>query len=195
MFIAFEGIEQSGKSAISINFTKYLNSCRENDIVKIDPHFGDFVWTKEPSFSSEEAQALNNEIYIDENKRERIFFESRIRHQNQIAGKNIVCERYLWSGLAYAHKYSHSCFRFLKELYTSETLFIQPDLYIFVDTPPNVCCERNTSLDIDTQAEILDSYAFTRKYIRIPVINIKTIEDEKATLKSLIKSFEEYYRK
>jgi thymidylate kinase len=138
MFIAFEGIDRAGKSTLSIKFAEYLNSCKIDGLLKLDPHFGDFIWTKEPSFSIEEAKLLNTPGYVDEYRRERIFFESRIRHQNYIIAKNIVCERYLWSGLAYAFKYSPNCFRFIKELYSSDVLFAQPDLYIFVDTPIEV---------------------------------------------------------
>ena len=138
--IIFDGIDKVGKSTLSVNFTQYLNKLYrdEDGLLKIDPHFGDFIWTKEPLFTTEEADFLNSPGYIDEYRRERIFFESRMNHQKLIAGKNVVCDRYIWSGLAYANKYSPGCFRFAKELYLSENLFIKPDLYIFVDTPPGV---------------------------------------------------------
>lgn len=192
MFIAFEGIERAGKSTLSIKFASYLNEYRDGDLLKIDPHFGDFIWTKEPSFSSEEANQLNIPGYIDEYRRERIFFESRIRHQNNIAGKNIICERYLWSGLAYAHKYSQNCFRFLKELYISDNLFIQPDLYIFVNTPVTMCVERDPNLDIDIQKELHDSYIKTRKYIKSPVITLSSVVNEELALNDLITEFKEF---
>jgi len=195
MFIAFEGIEQSGKSTLSVKFTSYLNKSDEDGLLKIDPHFGDFIWTKEPSFSPEEANKLNTSPYMDEYRRERLFFESRIRHQNQLAGKNVVCERYLWSGLAYAHRYSKDCFRFLKELYTSDSLFIPPDLYVFINTPVEVCCERDPSLDIDIQKELQASYTATESYIKVPILRIEPLDDEDATVNLLINLFEEYHKK
>lgn len=194
MLIAFEGTERAGKSTLSIKFASYLNGCRDGDLLIIDPHFGDFIWTKEPSFSSEEANQLNTPGYVDEYRRERLFFESRIRHQNYIAGKNIVCERYLWSGLAYAYKYSFNCFRLIKEFYNSESLFIQPDLYIFIDTPVETCLERDPDLDIDIQRELHEAYLKTKEYIKSPIINIKAIGEEEHTLKDLIILFDEHMK-
>lgn len=194
MLIAFEGTERVGKSTLSIKFASYLNNRLNGNLLEIDPHFGDFIWTKEPSFSSEEANQLNTPGYVDEYRRERLFFESRIRHQNYIAGKNIICERYLWSGLAYAYKYSSNCFRFIKELYTSESLFIQPDLYIFIDIPVETCLKRDPDLDIDVQRELHEAYLKTKDYIRSPIISIKAVGEEETTLHNLIASFEEFMK-
>lgn len=195
MFIAFEGIDRAGKSTLSIKFAEYLNSCMVDGLLKLDPHFGDYIWTKEPSFSIEEAKLLNTPGYADEYRRERIFFESRIRHQNYIAAKNVVCERYLWSGIAYAYKYSPQSFRMIKELYSSENLFIQPDLYVFLDTPVDICSERDPSLDLDIQREIQEAYYKTREYIKVPVIIFKAVGDEQETLHNLIVLFEDHIKK
>jgi thymidylate kinase len=194
MFIAFEGIDRAGKSTLSVKFAEYLNSCTVDGLLKIDPHFGDFIWTKEPSFSIEEAKLLNSPGYIDEYRRERIFFESRLRHQGIIAAKNIICERYLWSGLSYAYKYSSNCFRFLKELYSSEKLFVQPDLYIYLTTPIEICSERDETLDIDNQRELLEAYAKTREYIKVPIICLQAVGDEQEVLHNLIVLFEEHIK-
>lgn len=194
MLIAFEGIDRAGKSTLSVKFAEYLNNCKIDGLLKLDPHFGDFVWTKEPTFSVEEARVLNSPGYIDEFKREHLFFESRLRHQNYLIAKNIVCERYLWSGLAYAFKYSPNCFRLLKELYIDEKMFVQPDLYIFVDTPASVCLERDLSLDLDTLREVLNAYLQTQEYIRAPVIKIQPVGDEQETLNHIIVLFEDFIK-
>lgn len=194
MFIAFEGIDRAGKSTLSVKLAEYLNSCKIDGLLKLDPHFGDFIWTKEPSFSVEEAKLLNTPGYVDEYRRERVFFESRLRHQGSIAAKNIVCERYLWSGITYAYKYSHNCFRFLKELYSSEKMFVQPDLYIFLDTPVEICSERDPSLDIDIQRELQDAYNKTREYIKVPIISFQAVGDEQETFHNLIVLFEDHVK-
>lgn len=194
MFIAFEGIERAGKSTLSVKFAEYLNGCTVDGLLILDPHFGDFIWTKEPSFSIDEAKLLNSPGYVDEYRRERVFFESRLRHQNHIAAKNIVCERYLWSGLAYAYKYSPNCFRFIKELYSSEKLFVQPDLYIFINTSLETCSERDPSLDIDNQRELLEAYNKTKEYIKVPTINFQAIGDEQECLHNLIVLFEDHVK-
>jgi thymidylate kinase len=194
MFIAFEGIDRAGKSTLSIKFAEYLNNNKIDGLLRLDCHFGDFIWTKEPSFSVEEAELLNTPGYIDEYRRERLFFESRLKHQNFIAAKNIICERYLWSGLAYAYKFSKNSFRLLKELYSSDKLFLQPDLYIFLNTPIEICLERDPNLDPDNQKEIFGAYLETEKYIRDPVISFPAIGDEQETLQGLVTLFEDYLK-
>lgn len=196
MFIAFEGIDRAGKSTLSVKFAEYLNNDRVDGLLKLDPHFGnfDFIWTKEPSFSTEDANFLNSQEYLDEYKRERMFFESRLRHQTQIAAKNIICERYLWSGLAYAYKYSPNSFRLLKELYSSDKLFVQPDLYVFLNTPVETCIERDTSLDQDIQRDILNAYHQTQEYIKVPIISFPAVGDEQETLHNLLMLFEEHLK-
>lgn len=195
--IIFDGIDKVGKSTLSVNFTQYLNKLYrdEDGLLKIDPHFGDFIWTKEPLFTTEEADFLNSPGYIDEYRRERIFFESRMNHQKLIAGKNVVCDRYIWSGLAYANKYSPGCFRFAKELYLSENLFIKPDLYIFVDTPPEVCASRDAALDLDVLRELRESFLKTKDYIKTPIITIQAVDGEESTLRNLINIFDEHMAK
>lgn len=203
MFIAFEGIDRAGKSTLSVKFAEYLNNDKIDGLLKLDPHFGDFslpspggdfVWTKEPSFSREDANLLNSAEYLDEYKRERLFFESRLKHQTYIAAKNIICERYLWSGLAYSYKYSPNCFRLLKELYNSERLFVQPDLYVFLNTPIDICVERDPSLDSDIQRELYEAYIKTQEYIKVPVISFPAVGDEQETLHNLVTLFEDHLR-
>jgi len=209
MFIAFEGIDRAGKSTLSVKFAEYLNNDKIDGLLKLDPHFGDFsfphtsgdlihfgdfIWTKEPTFSTDDANYLNSSEYLDEYRRERIFFESRIKHQSYIAAKNIICERYLWSGLTYAYKFSPNCFRFLKELYLSEKLFIQPDLYIFLNTPIEICLERDPSLDPDFQGEIYEAYLKTQEYIKVPIISFPAVGDEQETLHNLVTLFENHVK-
>ena len=126
MFIAVEGIDGSGKSTIAKALAENLY----------------FVYTKEPTFSSEEADALNLDSKNDI-EREIEFAIDRIRHMNDFLRKyeDIICDRYIWSGLAYCEKYNPVAFPFAKALYKHK-FFIKPDIYIFVDTPVEVCFER-----------------------------------------------------
>jgi thymidylate kinase len=193
-FIVFEGTDSAGKSSLSVNFTQYLNKqYRDADgLLKTDPHFGDFLWTKEPMFTSEEADLLNSPGYMDEYKRERLFFESRLKHQKMLAGRNVVCDRYVWTGLAYSYKYSPGCFRFAKELYLSESMFIQPDLYIFVDTPPEICVSRDATLDLDNLRELYGAFNRTRDYIKTPILTLPYVDGEDNALRSLVQLFEKH---
>jgi len=191
MLIVFEGIDRSGKSTLSRQFGHYINDDfrSEDGALKIDPHFGDFVWTKEPTFTTEEADELNNTC-TDQYVRERVFFESRLRHQDLLAGRNIICDRYIWSGIAYAKKFSPNCFDFVKELYLSENLFLQPDLYVFLDTPVDICHERDTSVGYDRLNSLRLAYIECSQYIKTPVIQMQAVGGEKEALEGLIGKFE-----
>jgi thymidylate kinase len=197
MFIVFEGVDRSGKTSLSLQFAQKLNTeyRAEDGYLKIHPHLQDFIWTKEPHFSSDEADMLNTPGYVDEYKRERLFFESRLRHQKIIAGKNVVCDRYIWTGLAYSYRFSPGCFRFVKELYLSESLFIQPDLYVYVDTPPEVCCSRDSNLSLDVLRELRDAYLKSMEYLKTPIIMFPYTEGEQAALEKFTELFDEYAEK
>jgi thymidylate kinase len=178
MLIVFEGGNQVGKSTLSVEFQNYLNteySDGKGGII-IDPEKGPFVWTKEPSFTTAEADKLNGlKDPSSQYKRELMFFESRITHQNFLSKYNIICDRYVWSGMAYARVYSPGCYEMLRELYQSKKLFIQPDLYVYVNTNIDVCLKRDPSLDMDTLLALWKSYELVYDNIKkldIPVITI-----------------------
>jgi len=197
MFIVFEGIDNCGKSTLSYQFVQYLNDefRDEHGILKVDPHLGDFIWTKEPTFTTEEADKLNEMTGDDQYRRERIFFESRVRHQDLMAGKNVVCDRYIWSGISYAYKFSPGCYEFSKELYLSENLFMQPDLYIFVDTPVEVCYDRDPEVGLERLKNLRAAYLKTWDCLKTPVLTIQSIGGEKKALNSLVKVFLDFVHK
>ena len=194
MLIVFEGIDRAGKSTLALLFEQYLNDrFRDKDgLLKIDPHLGDFTWTKEPSFTSEEADMLNSQEYNDPFKRERIFFESRLRHQDFLSGKNVICDRYLWSGLAYSYQYSQEAYWMLRELYSSESLFMPADLCVFIDTPPEVCFDRDPILDLDRLRSLQSAYKVTQGQVCCPIITIQSIGGEQRSLDNLIEHFEKH---
>lgn len=194
MLIAFEGIESSGKTTLSVGFEQYLNSrFKSSDgTLKLDPHLGEFIWTKELTLSTEDAERLNSPDYYDEYSRERTFFESRRKHQDIVMGRNAVCDRYLWSGLAYAYLNSPHCYDLLRELYLSESLFIQPDLYIFVDTPFEICHDRNPVYGLEHLRALRGAYSQSRKYIQTPVLSVQSVGGEEHALEYLVAKFDEY---
>lgn len=195
MFIVFEGLDRSGKTAMSSSFVQWLNDeYRDGDgTLLADPHLGDFIWTKEPTFSTEEADLLNSpQSPLDEYQRERVFFESRSRHQEMLACHNVVCDRYIWSGVAYASVFSPNCVGMVRELYLSENLFVMPDLYVFVDTPPEVCYDRDPSLDLNTLNRIRKGYMECRPFIRNPILTVQGLGGENRALQKLVTAFKEH---
>lgn len=68
LLVVFEGIDNSGKTTVS------------KELVKLFPGFS---WTKEPTFSTEQADRLNSPECTDENYRESLFLESRLGIETQ----------------------------------------------------------------------------------------------------------------
>ncbi len=165
MRIVLEGIDKVGKSTLSKELVKLLNK---------DTLEG-YTWTKEPTFSTEEADALNSPEYKDAVKRESLFFMSRSRHQDVMRLKNVVCDRYIWTGISYAMIFSPQCYEFAKELYLSE-LFVKPDLHIFLDADPEICFSRDNSLDIGLLHRLRESFLYNQKFMPYPCITISLLD-------------------
>ena len=193
MLVVFEGIDGSGKSTLSVNFAEYLNKefrDKQGQLL-VDPHLGDFIWTKEPTFSSEEADRLNSPEYKDQLKRESLFFISRTRHQTDLRSANVVCDRYIWTGIAYASIYSPDTYKFAKELYLSKDLFTQPDLHVFVDTDPLTCHIRRNSESLETLKKKRQAYIDTMRYISSPTIVLEAVNNPRESLDLLVSRFRE----
>lgn len=192
MLICFEGLDGCGKTTLSLLFQQYLNTkFRGSDgLLKLDPHLGDFIWSKEPLFSSEEADAINAPG-TDEFYRESVFFESRLKHQDLLSNHNVVCDRYIWCGIAYSRVYSPSAWQMARALYLNDHLFQPADLYIFVDTPIEVCHDRRRDTPMETLQAIRAAYMSTRKDIG-SALTVQAVGDENKALDKLIEKFEEY---
>lgn len=192
MFICFEAPDACGKSTLSVEFQKMLNTefYDGKGGVTLDSNLGPFVWTKEPSFTSEEADKLNSIQDIkNQYKRELLFFESRVGHQDFLKKHNIVCDRYTWSGMVYAKVFSPGCYEFVRQLYRSKKLFIQPDLYVYVNAGIDVCLERKPTLDRDTMLELWKAYELVYddvEEIGIPIITLNN-EDRSSNKEDSIK--------
>lgn len=163
MFIAFEGIDGSGKSSLSKKLAESL----------------DFIWTKEPTFSSETADALNLDSKNDV-QREVEFAVDRIRHITGLLSfyDDIVCDRYIWTGLVYCNTYNPSAYPFAEAMYTHE-FFRKPDIYIFVDTPVELCFERRKTQSIEDLTKLRDMYRLTKPLIekKSKIITIQGVGD------------------
>lgn len=187
MLIVFEGLDRSGKTTLSKAFCEYLN--KNPEALNIT----NFEWTKEPLFSTEEADKLND-CKNDEYKREALFFESRIRHQEMMKNKNIICDRYIWTGLAYATLFSPLTLPFIKEIYPNPNIILQPDLHIFVDTPIDICLERDSTLDANVLRNLRKAFYDTyqnMKHIRCLIIaSVGPINEIIEDLIQQIKSFQ-----
>lgn len=207
MLIAFEGIDGSGKTELSVNFCQFLNERWAGrywkDADGSTTGYKDFVWTKQPDFTSEEADRLNDKkTFSDPYKREALFFGSHLRNRATIDSGNKVCDRYLWTSMVYAKVFSPEVFPFLKELYSDSSLFTPPDLYVFVDTSIDCCSKRGKSQDKNLLLELWKAYDQTECLITSPIIRVKSedinelSQEESAAiaLQDLINRFEEHIK-
>jgi len=145
MFIVFEAIDGAGKTSQSKLLAKQTG----------------YFWTREPTFSSEEADSLNLKSK-DEYEREIEFFIDRVKHHYTELRpiENIICDRYIWSGFAYATKYNPVSMKYAKAMY-KHPFFRKPDYYIFVDTPPEVCKARGVVQPIEHLYDLRKCYLET----------------------------------
>lgn len=156
-FIVFEGVDNSGKTTLS------------KSLQKIMPWF---TWTKEPVFSTEQADRLNSpEFKGQDAKREVLFLESRLSQQSLYNEKPCLLDRYLWTGLAYAKAFSPSIYNFAEALYTNHNIFKKPDLYIFMETPLEKCYDREPALKKEPGRleRIRQAYRDTESLIDSPI--------------------------
>lgn len=203
MFIVFEGIDNSGKSTLSKGFVDYLNTPEASALIQgyyDDPDdqwltfMEQFTWTKEPQFTTEEADRLNSPEFKDEARRESFFFIDRYKHQQELQEGFKVCDRYIWTGLAYAKKFSPNSYQLVRHLYTEAALFMPPDLYIYVDTPVEVCDKRDPSVGLERLTSLRQAYMDTAELVAKPEDIIYTSAEGglEESLKDLITKFESW---
>ena len=130
----------------------------------------------------------------NEYKREALFFESRVGHQDFLKSHNIVCDRYIWSGMAYSRVFSSGCFEFARELYQNKNLFKQPDLYIYVNAHIDTCLKRDPTLNQDTMLELYKSFELCYDNIeelKIPIIVLNNEDRDPDPVKSMQMSLDD----
>jgi len=191
MFIVFEGIDNCGKSTMSKKFTDWVNT---EDVISL-PSGNITHWTKEPQFGTEMADLLNSSEYKEnEFKRESLFLEDRIQHQKFLKGnKSVVCDRYIWSGVAYAKVFSPNCFEFAKEIYFNSNIILQPDLHIFIDTPVETCLKREPEVGLDRLQMLRRAYTATTPN-HIPLITISIDSSIEKTFEYIKKQYIKYIK-
>ena len=181
LLIVFEGIDNSGKTSLSKGVCENLDN---------------FTWAKEPTFTTEEADRLNDQNNkINEYERELLFLESRIRRQPAYQNNNIILDRYLWTGMTYAEVFSPKVYEFSTYLYQNYNIFRKPDFTIFVDTPVEVCQKREPILTIERLDKIRKAYLNNQKYVNTDILTISgegnlkyNIDIISNTIKDIIKT-------
>lgn len=181
--IVFEGIDNSGKTTLSKRFLEHVRRTSQGE---------PWHWTKEPDFTTEEADRLNDPSQnIDEYCREEMFLASRMRRQSFYKENNCVVDRYLWTGLAYAKIFSPNAYPFAEKIYTGN-IFVKPNMYIFVDTPVEICDQRDPSVGLDRLRRLRQAYLDVMPLIRQPILTVESVGNIDDAVSTLIERYESF---
>ncbi len=142
MFVAFEGIDGTGKTTLVSMVKKELES----------RGFGVFA-TKEPTSRLELPEELKKSREVSSALS--LFFrftEDRFGHQDEISehlrkGEIVLCDRYLMSSMAYQgailEKYFGSREKVLQWMsLVSEIIEVRPDITFYIDVDPQISMNR-----------------------------------------------------
>ncbi len=191
MFITIEGIDGSGKTTL-------VNSLRNK--------FNDVHFTREPTDKFQLANLKTLSTPSNSFYNFFLFTYDRLEHQDEINGyKNVICDRYLASSIAYEGPMIEKLFNSRQEtiLWMMEVskMLKLPDMIIYLDVPLPVAVERIRNsrkhlnfrgkqlsmLEEEKGLEIIKDYynyflgniaLFTKKTIKIEKINAnRSIED------------------
>lgn len=153
-FLVFEGCEGSGKSTQLRMLSEYLGKIGVN-----------FIMTREPGGNpiSEEIRKIilngKNTAMCDECEA-LLYAAARIQHLKEIiepalaAGKLVVCDRYVYSSLAY-QGYARGLGDYVKEINAYALTNYPPDMTVFLDISPEDAFKRKHGADENDRMEQL----------------------------------------
>jgi dTMP kinase len=180
LFVVFEGIDGSGKSTQVTEVKLALEQLGHRCLAEREPSYGII------GSMARDAIKMNREFHPE--TLALLFAADRIEHIREIIdpalreGYIVICDRFLWSNLAYQGLHMDMDRIRSYNWHTLRTL--EPDLTIFIDVPVDVCMNRlrneSGTLELFEQEETLskvrDNYAYV---IRNLGYNMQTIEGNK----------------
>lgn len=173
-FIVLEGIDRSGKSTQAALLHAKIKDSILISFPNLENKTGKLI--KE----LEETRTDNAELYAA------TFSLNRLEEQEKIrtalyAGKTVICDRYIASGLAYARASGiHDTARY-------EYALINPDITIYIELYPEIARFRaeyglGVNEDLEFQQKVFDEYAKLKDRMQFFIIggnkDIKSIHEE-----------------
>lgn len=153
-FLVFEGCEGSGKSTQLRMLAEYLEEIGVN-----------FIMTREPGGNpiSEDIRKIilngKNTAMCDECEA-LLYAAARIQHLKEViepalaAGKLVVCDRYVYSSLAY-QGFARGLGDYVKEINSYALTNYPPDMTVFLDISPEDAFKRKHGADENDRMEQL----------------------------------------
>lgn len=194
IFITLEGPDGSGKSTITKLIVKYLE---EKNI--------DFITTREPG-GTEIGEDIRK-IILDKKNSEMcsetealLYAASRAQHVHEKIlpslkeGKIVLCERYLFSSLAYQGIARGLGIEEVKKINDFAIKDVYPDLILFFDVDPTEVLKRKTKKSggdrleregIDFHRQVYEGYL---KLIKMYPKNVETIDAKKSVNDTFIQA-------
>lgn len=193
MFIAFEGIDGSGKSTMSTKVEEYLTNKGK-----------DVLWTREPS---EPYRSMIFDPNISDEEELLLFMADRARHINKVIkpainkGQIVITDRYILSSYAYqgyAKNNLDNCKIIDKIQSWLSKEFYYPDLVFVLYLDPKKALERATDknkfeekgLDYYLKLSEFYSHQFIQKFNNTYLINAsRPLEEVYSDIISILENY------
>lgn len=186
MFIAFEGIDGSGKTTLSSMVMAKLEEMGHGVFLTREPTER-IQWTDELKKGRDPVSGLS--LFFR-------FTEDRFTHQDEISehlgrGETVICDRYLLSSLAYQGALIEPLFGNIEEtvswmLDVSRVISVVPDLTICLDVDPEVSMQRIRSRASLTGFEERNYLSRVRELYREIEVPGKILLDSSGSLESTL---------
>lgn len=163
IFIVFEGIERAGKTTQAKNLYEYLNGIGKKSILTREPG-GTKTGKKLREIllsDTDEIFPLKSELFLYE--ADRNFHIHNVIKPNLEKGINIICDRYIYSTLAYQGYARGLDINLIKTLNDIATDGIYPDIVFLVDIPVEVSLQRIGNERDRIEKESIDFHKRLRK--------------------------------
>jgi dTMP kinase len=179
-FIVFEGLDGSGKTT---QIYRVRKEAEQNGIKTVS--------LREPTdnvIGKVVRDALKKRIVLSHETLAHLFAADRIEHINKrllpelSAGTVCICDRYIFSSLAFQGAFLPFEQVLFYNKYAAETLM--PDLTVFIDLPPAACMRRvskdrqRAELFENEESMALVYRNYTRAFERFPEANIVRVNGE-----------------
>jgi dTMP kinase len=163
-FIVFEGLDGAGKETQAKLLVEYLKAKEQEVVYTSEP-------TKDNPISKLIRKWLDRKFELSSDEAITLLYVAdRYEHLSEViipaleAGKTVVCDRYLYSTIAYEGALFGADTHWIKQVHGHA---LKPHIKIYIDTSPEECINRVGKQDRFVKLETLQKvYEFYQKIIK-----------------------------